>query len=119
MTKQELIKIMGSEDGAEYAMIQVLKMIKPDFVITCLEINRDQTEAKYNERKANGYYTEFSEFPAYFNLFSEASDSPLVKQYWENRYREIEEDGDKSAAIAARNMYAHAMNGIYNLKEED
>jgi hypothetical protein len=118
MTKQDLIKMMGSEDRAEYAMIQVLKVIKPDFIVAALKANKAEAERVYNERKASGYYTEFDGFPEDFNVIHEEltnPDNPLLEKYnnWEKRH--WEEASDNQNRIAASNMYTHGMCGKGNL----
>lgn len=114
MTKQDLIKMMGNEDRAEYAMNQVLKMIKPEFIVVALKANKVEAEKIYNERKDSGYYTEFDGFPEGFNLIHEElynPDSPLLEKYnnWEKRH--LEEDSDNLTRIAASNMYMYGMCG--------
>ena len=109
MTKQELIKMMGDEDKANWALQRVLEQIKPDFVIMCLKAYADQKTAEYTQKNESGYYTENSSFPEGFNLFSVDDDHPLAIQYDKNRKRQIEKAGDLTLATFAKNMHVHAL----------
>ena len=109
MTKQELVKMMGNEDKAMWAMERLLESVKPDFVLMVLKDIADTANKKYTERTQSGYYEEFSRFPDDFNLFSVPDDSPLAKQYEENTWRKIEEQADKTYKTFTNNMYCHAL----------
>ena len=109
MTKQELIKMMGDEDKANWAMDRILESVKPDFVLMVLKSVAKAAEKKYTEREESGYYEEFSHFPEGFSLWSEPEDSPLAKQFDNNRERESEQGGDKMYMNFTKNMYTHAL----------
>lgn len=109
MTRKELVKMMGNEDKAEWAMDRLLESVKPDFVLMVLKSLADAADKKYTERKGSGYYKEYSSFPDGFSLWSEPDDSPLANQYHENAQREIEESGDMMDRNFKRNMYIHAL----------
>lgn len=115
MTKQELVSMMGNEDRAEYAMIQVLKMVKQDFVIAALKANLTEAEKVCKERNDTGYYTEFDDgFPEDFNLLHEEltnPDNPLIEQYNKMEERHFEKASDNATRVAANNMYTHAICG--------
>lgn len=114
MTKQELVQLMGNEDRAEYAMLQVLKMVKKDFVIAALKANMNEAERVYKGKKESGYYTEFDKFPEDFNLLHEElnnPESPLIEQYNNYESRHLEEASDEATMIAAGNMYTHSLWG--------
>ena len=110
MTKQDLIKMMGDEDNADWAMARILEAVKPDFVVTVLKANADKLEKELKKKEANGYYTEFAEFPEDFNLWREPEGSPLSIQWDNNMQKEIEHSGDKTSALFARNMWVYALN---------
>lgn len=109
MTKQELIKMMGNEDKANWAMERILESVKPDFVLMVLKNVAKDAKKKYTDREESGYYEEFSHFPEGFSLWSEPEDSPLAKQYANNTEREIEQSGDKLYMNFTNNMYVHAL----------
>lgn len=111
MKKEELIRMMGDEDKANWAMEKVLENVKADFVIMCLKATAEKADRVIKEKTESGYYKEFSQFPEYFNLWTAmANDDPLAEQWDKNRAREIEEAGDRMSATFAKNMYVHAVN---------
>lgn len=55
MTKQELIKMAGSEDQAEYAMLILLKNVKPEFVKMCIYAELQEAEAQIKEYEKSGH----------------------------------------------------------------
>lgn len=110
MTRFELVKMMGDNDKADWAMNKILEAVKPDFVVMVLKANANALEKEIKEKEENGYYTEFAEFPEDFNIWREPEGSPLSIQWDNNTQREIEHDGDKMSARFASNMWVHALN---------
>ena len=55
MTKQELIKMAGNEDQAEYAMRILLKNVKSEFVRMCLKSELQDIENEIKEYEKQGY----------------------------------------------------------------
>lgn len=55
MTKQELIKMVGNEDRAEYALNILLKNLKPQFIKMCVENELKEVESKIKEYQEKGY----------------------------------------------------------------
>lgn len=55
MTKQEFIKMAGNEDQAEYAMMILLKNIKPEFMRMCMDLELKEVEIKIKKYEELGY----------------------------------------------------------------
>ena len=108
MTKQELIKMMGNEDRADWALNLVLEMVKPELVRTAIKVKLQAAEKHYTERETSGYYEEgekaLRSLPEDFNLWSATPEQEATYQIWEDRRRE--ESEDRASVIFFRNMYA-------------
>jgi hypothetical protein len=55
MTKQELIKMAGNEDQAEYAISVLLKNVKPEFVRICMKNELERVKEEIKKYMAQGY----------------------------------------------------------------
>lgn len=55
MTKQELVKMTGSEEQAEYAMEILLKHIKPDMIRLAVKAELDSINKEIEVLKDEGY----------------------------------------------------------------
>ena len=116
MTKQELIKMMGDDDKANFMMELILESIKPEFVMTVLKLKKEKYEKLYKEREQSGYYDEGNKarktIPEGWSLYGNEEDPEWLKEYekyqlWETRYRE--EQADRSAKTLFANLYCHAL----------
>lgn len=61
MTKQELIKMAGNEEQAEYAMLILLKNVKPEFVRMCMKNELEEVETKIKEYEGLGYIVYYNQ----------------------------------------------------------
>lgn len=116
MTKQELIKMMGDEDKADFAMALILESIKPEFVMAVLKTKKEKAEKLYEERTKSGYYDEGNKarktIPEGWSLWGDEDDPEWQKEnekykLWETRY--TEEQADRSAKTLFNNLYVHAL----------
>ena len=55
MTKQELIKMTGSEEQANFALKVILKNVQPGFVLKAVEMELDEIDSKIASMEAEGY----------------------------------------------------------------
>lgn len=55
MTKQELIRIMGSEEQAEYTLEIILKNLKPDFIRTVVQTELNEVDREINAMETDEY----------------------------------------------------------------
>lgn len=122
MTKAELIKMMGDEDKADWMIEQILRSIKPGFVMSILKLKKSEADGVYASKKQSGYYAEGEEalkqIPDGFSLFGDENNPEWQenkKKYdlWEERRRE--EQGDRMWMNFTHNVYTHAM---WNKPEE-
>ena len=55
MTKQELIKMVGSEEQAEYTLEIILKNLKPDFIRAVVQTELNEVDREINTMETDGY----------------------------------------------------------------
>lgn len=55
MTKQELIKMVGSEVQADYALEIILKNLKPSFIRTVVQTELNEVDREINTMEMAGY----------------------------------------------------------------
>ncbi len=52
MTKEELVKMVGTEEQADYAMEIILSQVKKDFVKSAIKAKIAEVESRMNELEA-------------------------------------------------------------------
>lgn len=86
MTREELIKMCGSEEQANLAIDILLKNVKPAFVQSCIKVEIAKTEEKISDYKSSGFiYTSNGTYHTNWNKANELNGFSLSadqeKQY--------------------------------------